>query len=140
MQKERKFSIADELIAQERAVLDRWYRGDPKPFLENCAPSVTYFDPTVPQAINGWQALETHLLPLTGKVMIDHYEIENPVVQLHGETAVLTFNCVVYIPQEDGTEKPMYNWNATEVYARIDNNWKVIHSNWAYSKPVDSLV
>ena len=140
MQEEQKSSITDEIIAKERAVLDRWYRGDPKPFLENCDKGVSYFDPSVPECIRGYQALEAHLIPLTGKVMIDHYEIVDPKVQLHGDAAILTFNCVVYIPQEDGTEKPLYNWNATEVYARIDDNWKVVHSNWSYAKQVESLV
>lgn len=35
---------ADEVIALERAALDRWGKGDPKGFLEIYAPEVTYFD------------------------------------------------------------------------------------------------
>ncbi len=140
MEETKNASVADEIMALEWAALDRWYRGDPKPFLKNCATSVTYFDPSVPQVINGYQALEKHLLPITGKVVVDHFEIVNPMVQLHGDAAVLTFNLVVYIPQEDGTETPMYKWNATEVYARSEGSWKVVHSNWSYAKQADTLV
>ena len=34
----------DQIIATERAALDRWGRGDPQGFLEIMAPEVTYFD------------------------------------------------------------------------------------------------
>src|SRR5436309_16130068 len=35
----------DEVIAVERAALDRWGRGDPQGFLDTYASEVTYFDP-----------------------------------------------------------------------------------------------
>ena len=127
-------------MALERAGLERWYKGDPMGILELCDTNVTYFDPTVPARIDGLKALKEHFLPLIGKVMVDHYEIQNPKVQVHGDAAILTYNLVVYVPQEDGTDKPMYFWNAADVYALIDGSWKVVHSNWAHTKPVDSLV
>lgn len=40
---------AEEVLALERAALDRWGRGDPGGCLEICAPDVTYFDPAVPK-------------------------------------------------------------------------------------------
>ena len=41
-----RMSDAEEVIALERAALDRWGRGDPQGYLEIMAPEMTYFDPT----------------------------------------------------------------------------------------------
>ncbi|MDH4218061.1 MAG: hypothetical protein OEZ52_01015 [Candidatus Aminicenantes bacterium] len=52
----------------------------------------------------------------------------------------MTFNLVVYVPQDDGTEKDLYRWKATEVYGLINGSWKLVHSHWSYTKQVETLV
>ncbi len=37
--------LSEEIIALERAALDRWITGDPQGYLDLYAPAVTYFDP-----------------------------------------------------------------------------------------------
>ena len=140
MNDEQQSSAADEIIALERAMLARWYSGDPKELLELCDTDVTYFDPTVSRRIDGLQALEEHLLPLTGKVNVDVYELLNPKVQFQGDAVVLTYNMVVHWEPPDGSETQITTWNAVDVYSRIEGNWKIVHSNWAFAKPVDKLV
>ena len=62
----------------------------------------------------------------------------NPKVQRDGNMAVLTFNLLSYVKQPDGTEKVVPRWNSSEVYRKIDGQWKIIHSHWSFIKPPSS--
>jgi ketosteroid isomerase-like protein len=128
-------SDAHEIIAMERAALDRWGNGDPHGYLEIMAPEVTYFDPTQDARVDGLASVNALLVPWTGKIKIDRYEMMHPHVQRHGDVAVLTFNLVNYRKQEDGSERPFVSWNSTEIYGRSDGQWRIIHSHWSYVKP-----
>jgi len=127
--------IRNEIIAIERAALDRWGKGDPQGYLEIMAPDVTYFDPTRKKRIDGLAAVKEYILPFTGKTRIDSYEMINPQVQNVGDVAVLTFNLIDTVKRPDREEKVTVRWNSTEVYRRIDGNWKIVHSHWSYTKP-----
>src|SRR5207245_10740589 len=70
--------IRNEIIAIERAALDRWGKGDPQGYLEIMAPDVTYFDPTREKGITGWEAWRNYILPSLGKFRMDGYEIIIP--------------------------------------------------------------
>lgn len=48
-------TLAEEIIAMEKAVLARWGRGDPAGFLEITAPDVVYFDPYVASRSMDWR-------------------------------------------------------------------------------------
>src|SRR5690242_20040803 len=80
---------AETIIALERAALDRWGKGDPQGYLETYAADVTYFDPTRDRRVDGIEAMKELLVPVTGKIRIDRYEMLNPKVQRHGDAAVL---------------------------------------------------
>ena len=125
----------NDIIALERGALDRWGAGDPRGFLEIMAPEVTYFDPAQDARVDGLKAMTDLLVPFTGKIKIDRYDMINPVVQRHGDMALLTFNLVNYRTLSDGTEQPVLRWNSTETYARIDGHWRIVHSHWSYVKP-----
>ena len=125
----------DEVIAVERAALDRWGRGDPQGFLDTYASEITYFDPEGERRVDGLDAMKRLLGPLTGKIKIDRYEMLNPKVQRHGDVAVLTYNVVNYRKQPDGSEKAAARWNSTEVFRRIDGRWRTIHSHFSLTKP-----
>jgi uncharacterized protein (TIGR02246 family) len=125
----------DDVIALERAALDRWGRGDPQGFLETYAPEVTYFDPSVDKRVDGLDAMKQFLAPVAGKIKVDRYEMLNPKVQRHGDVAVLTYNIVNYLRQPDGSEKAGPRWNSTEVYQRTNGRWRTIHSHWSLTKP-----
>ena len=128
-------STADEIIAMERAALDRWGHGDPQGYLEIMATEVTYFDPIQDARVDGRQRLHDLFVPWTGKIKIDRYDMVNPNVQWHGDVAVLTFNLVNYRRHADGSEQPVVGWNSTEIYRRVDGRWRIIHSHWSYVKP-----
>jgi ketosteroid isomerase-like protein len=123
------------IISLERHALERWGRGDPQGYLQIMAPEVTYFDPVQPSRLDGSQALAALFAPLTGKIRVDRFEMIRPVVQRHGDVALLTFNLVSYRNEPDGSERAIAHWNSTETYAWIGDAWRIIHSHWSFVKP-----
>lgn len=126
---------AGHIIALEREALDRWGAGDPQGYLEIMASTVTYFDPSQPRRIDGHDGLSALLVPLTGRIKVDRYDMQHPVVQRHGDAAILTFNLVSYQERSDDTEVAVARWNATEAYAQIDGRWRLVHSHWSFVQP-----
>jgi uncharacterized protein (TIGR02246 family) len=124
-----------DVIATERAALERWAKGDPGGFLGIYANDVTYFDPAHEQRMDGLPAMTAFLTPLKGKFSIDRFEMLNPKVQGHGDVAVLTYQIVNYRKQPDGTERATTRWNSTAVFQRISGQWRTIHSHFSYTKP-----
>ena len=124
-----------DVIAIERASLERWAKGDPGGFLSNYAPDVTYYDPSQERRIDGLQAMTAYLTPLRGKLSIDRYEMLNTKVQRYGDVAVLTYNVVNYRKLPDGTERSTTRWNSTAVFHRADGRWREVHSHFSYTKP-----
>lgn len=122
--------IPSLIISMERAALDRWICGDPSGFLEISAPDVVYFDPYREKRIDGLEALTALYKELWGKVLLDRYELLNPLVQVVGEAAVLTFNCVSYAGKTED------RWNCTEVYRRNGDRWEIIQTHWSYTQRV----
>ena len=128
-------SDANAIVAMERAALDRWGKGDPQGYLEIMAPDVTYFDPVQERRIDGLDAMTAMLVSWTGKIHVDRYDMVGPLVQQHGDAALLTFNLVSYRRRADGTEHAIAHWNSSELYARIDGTWRIVHSHWSFVKP-----
>jgi ketosteroid isomerase-like protein len=122
-------TIAAEIIALESRALERWGQGDPSGFLELSAPDVVYFDPYLDRRIDGHDALARYYEGIRGKVSIARFELVNPVVQVIGDTAVLTFNYVSH--GRDGQEHP---WNCTEVYRRSAGKWQIIQTHWSFTR------
>src|SRR5690349_24994110 len=116
-------AVAREIIALERAALDRWGKGDPSGYLEISALDVVYFDPFTERRVDGLAALTAYYAPIRGKIFMERYELLNPEVQVVGDAAVLTFNFVSH-----GSEGQM-RWNCTEVYRRDAGAWKIIQTH-----------
>jgi hypothetical protein len=68
----------EDVIAVERAALDRWGKGDPGGYLETYAPEITYFDPLQERRIDGLDAMKKMLAPITGKVRVSRYDMIGP--------------------------------------------------------------
>jgi ketosteroid isomerase-like protein len=118
-----------EVIAMERAALKRWLSGDPSGFLEISAPDVVYFDPMIERRLDGLEALTAYYEPLRGKIFASRFELLNPLVQLIGDAAVLTFNFVSYA----GSEGRVMFWNCTEVYRRTHGTWRIVQTHWSHT-------
>lgn len=120
-----------EIIAMEKAMLARWGTGDTDGFLELAAPEITYFDPSLEKRLDGREAFEKFLAPLKGRFRVPKYEMIDPKVQVHGEAAVLSYNMIDY----DETGINTFRMNVTEVYARPDGRWMLVHSHFSITKP-----
>ena len=120
-----------EIIALEKAMLDRWGTGDTYSFIELAAPEITYFDPSMEKRLDGREAFEKFLAPLKGTFKVPRYEMVDPKVQVHGEAAVLSYNMIDY----DETGINTFRMNVTEVYARHDGRWALVHSHFSITKP-----
>jgi hypothetical protein len=126
-----KQDTAATLLAMERAALDRWGKGDPDGFLEISDPDVVYFDPAIPERMNGLEALREYYEPARGKIKLIKYDIINPKVEISddGSMAVLTFNFVSH------SNLGEMRWNTTEVYRRRNNQWRIIQTHWSLTQP-----
>jgi ketosteroid isomerase-like protein len=123
-----------EIIALERAALDRWGRGDPAGFLELYDADVSYFDPSTDQRIDGREAMTSYYRPWTGAIQIDRFDMVNPLVVVDGDMALLTYNLVNYNRDPEGLESVGSRWNSTTVFRREDGAWRSIHSHWSFTR------
>lgn len=123
--------MSDEhvVIGMERAALRRWCDGDPSGYLEISAPEATYFDPFRPVRLDGLEALTELYGSLRGMIDAPRFELLNPLVQEHGETAVLSFNYVSW--DRGGGES---RWNCSEVYVRLPEGFRIVHTHWSFTK------
>jgi ketosteroid isomerase-like protein len=131
----RPIDPTHEIIAIERAALDRWGAGDPTGYLELFEPDVTYFDPVQERRVDGLEAMTAMLAPFTGKIRVDRYDMLAPVVQHGGDVAVLSFNLLSYRTQADGAERVIARWNSTEAYRRTSQGWRIFHNHWSFIAP-----
>jgi hypothetical protein len=120
----------DLIIAKERKALDRWKTGDTFGFIEIAAYDITYFDPGLEKRITGIKKFHDHLASFNSTFSFPDYQLLNPVVQLYGEIGILTFNFVGY--SKEGKKD---NWNTTEVYHLVEEDWKLVSSHWSHTKP-----
>jgi ketosteroid isomerase-like protein len=121
---------ASVILEMERAALDRSDKGDANGFLEISDPEVVYIDPTIDKPIRGVEALREYYKGFSGGEPFSG-EMLNPSVQLAGDAAVLAFN---YVSRGLQTGREV-RWNATEVYRRTPDGWRIIHTHWSFLKP-----
>jgi ketosteroid isomerase-like protein len=128
----------EQIVKLERAALDRWVRLDPQGYLDLYSPEITYFDPQREKRIDGLEAMKTLLGPIKNMkppFTNPRYDMIAPRLQVHGDTALLTFNLVSYGTPAGGKEIIVARWNSSELYARVSGVWKIVHSHWSLTKP-----
>jgi ketosteroid isomerase-like protein len=126
--------IAADVIALERAALDRWGQGDPSAYEALFDPAITYFDPFQARRLDGIAAMQSLFAQIAGKIRVDRYDMQRPVVQRDGDVALLSFNLVSY-RTDDGPERVISSWNSTEAYRRTPQGWRIFHSHWSFVQP-----
>ena len=116
--------IATVIVATEKAALEQWNSGNPTGYLSIYAGDITYLDPI--HRINGFEKIKDLYEGVRGKLCIEKHEMVDPVVQVAGEVAVLSYIL------ESHTGDKVSRWNCTEVYQQQpDTQWKIIHSHWS---------
>jgi ketosteroid isomerase-like protein len=121
-----------EIMALESAAMERWRMGDPWGFTDLCAPQVTYFDTGTPQRINGLEALKAEYAQREGKIFYDVMDFVDPQVQVCGEMAVLSYRFLSTWLNPDGSVSHRTPWNCTEVYLKMDGQWRIVHNHWSF--------
>jgi hypothetical protein len=122
-------SPSREILALERQALDGWQTGNPDPMLAIADPDIAYFHVMTTQRLDGLPAVKALFERYRGTPLFDSYEIAAPRVQAAGGTAVLTYILVQH------TGAATTRWNATQVYQRKKDGWRVIHSHWSATRP-----
>ena len=125
-------AMLEKLLAIENANMERWRRGDPMGWTEISAPEVTYVDPGLTKPVDGLEAYTDYLKQFIGKIQYDISEFIKPRVAVYGDVAVLTYNYFDAKKAPDGSLINPTHWNTTEVYARLNGKWKIIHTHWSY--------
>jgi ketosteroid isomerase-like protein len=118
-----------EILALERRAMDGWARGDPDPFLAVADPEITYFHVMTDKRLDGLPALKALFEIYRGRPLFDGYEIVDPKIQSGGDLAVATYIFVRRIGSATS------RWNATQVYRRTQDGWRIIHSHFSMTKP-----
>ena len=122
-------SVADTIIATEKAALEKWNHGDPSGYLDISANDVSYFDPSIEFRLDGLDNLKKYYEPVKGQVRITRYEMLHPKVIATSEMAVLTFDLSSY----EGDKE--HKWHCSEVYRlEPDKQWKIVQTHWSPRK------
>ena len=124
-------NISETIIAMEKAALDELIKGNYSCFLEIYAEDITYFDPFQEKRFDGLKKVQAYYKSIEGPAKIAHCEMINPVVQVAGKMAILSYNLISFFGSEVFREK------CTEVYRQeSDQSWKIIHSHWSIVQTV----
>ena len=119
--------VHEHILAGLQSALERWYKGDPMRYADLFADDLTYFAPPTGGRLEGVDALRASYEPIRGKVNVPRYEVSNSKLQLHGDVGVFTYHLDDY--PSDGTAGG--RWNATEVYRRDGDEWRIVHAHWS---------
>lgn len=93
------------------------------------ADDYTEFNPEFPTLIVGKPtAMEMAAITPNDKAMFS--DMQNPRVQVYGDTAILTYNFAGLRRAADGTVTPSLA-KSTRVYSKIGGQWKLVHANFA---------
>ncbi|MDD3077837.1 MAG: DUF4440 domain-containing protein [Paludibacter sp.] len=125
-------NISKTIIVMEKAALEELNKGNPSGYLKIYSEDITYFDPFQEKRFDGLKTVQTFYNSLQGTVYVEHYEMINPIVQVSGNIAILSYNLVSHIGSEVFREK------CTEVYRQnSDQQWQIIHSHWSLVQPAN---
>jgi hypothetical protein len=125
---DEKDATGREILAMERSALDGWQTGNPDPMLALADPDITYFHVMTDKRLDGLPAVKALFESYRGTPLFDSYEMAGPKVQASGEIAILTYILV----RHQGTATT--RWNATQVYQRKKDGWRIIHSHWSAAR------
>jgi ketosteroid isomerase-like protein len=98
--------------------------------MESIAEDYTEFNPDHPTLITG-RALNARLYTAWAdgpRTLVG--EMQNPHVQVYGDTAILTYNYVGLQRSREG-DITASNAKSTRVYARQNGRWMLVHANFA---------
>jgi uncharacterized protein (TIGR02246 family) len=126
--------MKETILALEKGAMERWRNGDPMGWAEISAEDVIYVDPGLTKPIVGLEEYRTSLKQIEGKVYYQGSEFIDPKVVVVGDAAVLTYNYRSTVTTPEGVVTNQTLWNTTEVYFRLEGQWRIVHTHWSYVK------
>jgi len=124
--------VLSELLAGERAAMDPYFgESDPTTYAGLFSREATYFDPNSSGRLKG-DAIAQHFAAAAGQIPPFRYDILNPDVEIHGDTAIFTFNLETYDPSDGSITSRL---NTTEVHRRTEDGWDMVHAHWSLMEP-----
>ncbi|MFD5234601.1 YybH family protein [Streptomyces qaidamensis] len=135
-----KEEISKTIIELEKSFNERWSVGDNRGYLDAFADEVSYFDPILKNMVVDRDKAIAWIDSIYSDPHIVRSEYLNPQVHVsdEGDFAVLAYNVNTYVLDENGKEQ-LRAWNATHGYRRL-NQWRIVHSNWAFSETVTEKI
>lgn len=121
-------SVAEQVIAREKASADAWQKKDSAFFADFFADDATAF-----MAENPYLAVDVkaNFLPRLDEYFerfkMHDFMMYNPRVQVYGDVAILTYNEMVS-GTADGTPFN-YSGKVTSVYVKKNGTWRAAHSH-----------
>ncbi|MFI9173638.1 YybH family protein [Streptomyces lincolnensis] len=131
-----KDEIGKTVLELEKSFNERWSVGDNRGYLDNYAEEISYFDPVLKELLVGRDAVVAHIESLYSNPHIVRSDYLNPdvIVGDSGDFALLAYNLDTYVLDDNGDERQLRAWNATEAYRLIDGEWRIVHSHWAFAR------
>jgi ketosteroid isomerase-like protein len=124
--------VLGELMALEASAMHRWDSGDVHGFLELSDLTVTYFDTGTPLRINGKDALAAEYKLRQGKIYYEVMDFVDPWALRCDDMAVLFYRFLSTHLNPDSSIASRVAWNCSEVFARRQGSWKIIHTHWSF--------
>jgi len=122
--------VAAEVIALARAQWAAEIAGkSASDQLVSLADDYTEFNPDYPTLVVGKAMAMGMLSAPQGSVSV-YSDLQNPRVQVYGDTAILTYNFAGIIRASDGKVTPN-TAKSTRVYVRDGGKWLLVHANFA---------
>lgn len=97
------------------------------------AEDYTEFNPDFPTLIVG-RDMATRMTDVTPNDKAMFSDMQNPRVQVYGDTAILTYNFAGLRKASDGKVSPNLA-KSTRVYVKQGGQWKLVHANFAPVMP-----
>ena len=115
------------ILDTEKGALDKWINRNVWGYLDLFAENATYFDTSTKMQLIGYKAIKDYIAPWDGKIYAPRYEMQNIDIKVNGNIGVLTYNLYDFNESNDTTAL----WNSSEIYQKIEGEWKIIHSHWS---------
>lgn len=120
-------NVDETVIALESDALNQWAQGNPTGFSQHVADDITYIDDNGEYTrIDGIEAFNNYLSSLEGQIPQHQYKIVDPLVQVYGDVAILTYQWHSKIDTMSG---PL--WKASSIYHFNDSIWQMVHAHWS---------
>lgn len=126
--------MTEDILAIEKAAMERWRNGDPMGFLEISADQICYVDPGQVKPIIGLETYRPYMKDIEGKIHYQKSEFIEPQVVIVGDAALLSYNYRSSVLTPEGEVVSQTPWNCTEVYFRQGGNWRIVHNHWSFIK------